>query len=637
MARTEPRTGHRRGTPSRASVIGLCAAMSLSVAVPAGDPPPSNDTAPGAATITQLPFTTTAVLGSATVDPDDSTFETCEGTTTASVWFRYQAVDGWAPKAAASGPVPADVRLARGEPGSMALVACRLDVPEGPEALVLEAGTYYVSLSTSAENVPPWSEVQMTLFDARCEGVTTHDYNGDGCPDLAVGLPAAAVLGLRGAGTVEVAYGNSYRDFSAGHRLLTADGDLGSDPQAGAAFGAALATGFLNDDHFADLAIGIPGADSFGRTDSGAVLVLFGGVTGLGTSGSVYLEQGLVRGSGGLESGDRFGWSLDIGDHRLLVGAPGEDIGAIADAGAVLRFSNFVGDGDKPEAQFLSQSGSVAGMPEAGDHFGRAVAMGAGSTVIVGAPTEDVGTTRDAGAVVTIDPSGVSRYFSQDSAGMPGVAEPGDRFGAALAPIADPNDDGVRVAIGVPGEDLGTVRDAGSVNFLHAATPTVPTRPQRWDLNQATPGVPGVPEPGDHFGAVFAKQFDNHELLLVVGVPDEDLGNVTDAGMVVRMLLPPVPTGSTTLTGQAFTQASSGVAGSPESGDRFGAAVTTMGSDPSFEDNGVEAIYVGVPGEDYSSRTDIGWVQGTYASHVTVLPSRPGAGSRFGLILSRQG
>jgi hypothetical protein len=59
-----------------------------------------------------------------------------------------------------------------------------------------------------------------------------------------------------------------------------------------------------------------------------------------------------------------------------------------------------------------------------------------------------------------------AKAFSQNSAGVPGAAETGDGFGKSLA-TGDLDGDGYDDAIiGVPGEDLGTVANAGAAVVL---------------------------------------------------------------------------------------------------------------------------------------------------------------------------
>ena len=108
---------------------------------------------------------------------------------------------------------------------------------------------------------------------------------------------------------------------------------------------------------------------------------------------------------------------------------------------------------------------------------------------------------------------------SQDSAGIPGSTEKGDRFGAALA-AADIDGNGkVDLAVGAPGEDSGMGRTwllYGHRGGLGLGNDSV--------VSQNTGGVPGRSEPGDAFGAeVSLIDVDgNGRRDLVVGAPAED-------------------------------------------------------------------------------------------------------------------
>ena len=99
---------------------------------------------------------------------------------------------------------------------------------------------------------------------------------------MAVGLPEATFKGA-GAGWVEVAYGNSYDSFDKRRQRITPTDQVGINLEGDMAYGAALAHGQLDGDHYADLVIGAP---LYGlmpeQDDAGVVIVMFGSDQGLG-------------------------------------------------------------------------------------------------------------------------------------------------------------------------------------------------------------------------------------------------------------------------------------------------------------------------------------------------------------------
>ncbi|MBI3801528.1 MAG: FG-GAP repeat protein, partial [Deltaproteobacteria bacterium] len=96
-----------------------------------------------------------------------------------------------------------------------------------------------------------------------------------------------------------------------------------------------------------------------------------------------------------------------------------------------------------------------------------------------------------------------NQIWDQDAPGIKGTAEQDDHFGAPLT-VGDFNGDGKDdLAIGVPGEDVGSVNAAGAVNVIYgSATGLTATGNQIWD--QDAPGIKGTAEEGDGFGGALA-------------------------------------------------------------------------------------------------------------------------------------
>jgi FG-GAP repeat protein len=165
-----------------------------------------------------------------------------------------------------------------------------------------------------------------------------------------------------------------------------------------------------------------------------------------------------------------------------------------------------------------------------------------------------------------------SRSASQASAGVAGNAEPFDHFGSAVS-SGDFDNNGISdLAVGVPDEDVGAIRDAGAVNVLYGPSGglTATGSQQFW---QGAGGVAGTAEAFDNFGwTVSAGDFNNNGFAdLAIGVPFEAIGAIEGAGAV--NVLYGAGGGLTTVGNQTFWQGASGVAGTAEVGDNFGFAL----------------------------------------------------------------
>jgi hypothetical protein len=160
------------------------------------------------------------------------------------------------------------------------------------------------------------------------------DFNGDGCADLAIGVPGEDLGSGERHGQVNVVYGSAH-GLAGGYNQVwhrdggyAADGSFLSDLQdlvsAIDEFGAALATGDFDQDGYTDLAIGVPNSNVGGRVNAGAVQVIYGSSAGLVAADNQHWSQrggwvdnegdgtGVYTGDiyGGPEDDDRFGAAL---------------------------------------------------------------------------------------------------------------------------------------------------------------------------------------------------------------------------------------------------------------------------------------------------------------------------------------
>jgi hypothetical protein len=115
-----------------------------------------------------------------------------------------------------------------------------------------------------------------------------------------------------------------------------------------------------------------------------------------------------------------------------VVGAPGEDVGAIVDAGVANFFANTASALPGVSGPALLQDN-----PEAGDQFGAALTAkvlgGDGFfDLVVGAPGENVGATVDAGAANVFSSSGGVLPTVSSQTLLQANVETGDQFGTAL-------------------------------------------------------------------------------------------------------------------------------------------------------------------------------------------------------------
>jgi FG-GAP repeat protein len=348
-------------------------------------------------------------------------------------------------------------------------------------------------------------------------------------------------------------------------------------PAGGSSSG--VAKGDFNGDGFADMAIGVPEEDTGGAEDAGAVNVIYGSPTGLAADGSVpapqFWSQNSTGISGSSQAGDRFGAALASGDFNddgfsdLAIGIPGEEV--------------------------------------TDRYAGRVV-------VIYGSPN-GLSTDASVPASQAFDARSISRNP------YPGLEPGGWDFGSALA-WGDFNHDGIGdLAIGMPQYQawFGVIGCGctGGVWILkgHLGGGLTLNGNQFW-VEKDVPG--DADQRNSAFGTVLAAGDFNGDGFsdLAIGVPFYDSGicfSYLDPGCAsgeVDVLYGGSSGVSSSNGSDKWSQASTGIAGTPEGFDHFGASLAVG----DFNGDGRSDLAIGAPGETISGFVDTGSVEVVYGS-----------------------
>lgn len=448
------------------------------------------------------------------------------------------------------------------------------------------------------------------------DALATGDFNGDYLTDLAVGVPYET-FPLSEGGTA--LYGGSVHIIYASPDGLTSSGDavfdmddyfIDQDAQDRDFFGQELATGDFNADGYDDLAIGVPMRDVGSEIDAGMVQVIYGSESGISTqAGERSWFQSFLDSDAA--AGDYFGYALAVGDFNgdgyddLAAGAYGEDWYGLEDIGSVhILFGSSFGLSNT-ESQIFYQSELFGiyeeGDAESGDMFGYALASGdfdadGYADLAVGVPGEDLSSEASAGvahviygaasgldqgsrddAILSLHPD---HYCSND------IYKENDLFGRSLAAGDFDGDGDDDLAVGAPYADVaGADDDAGSVYVFYSLIGSFCVFEDfSYTLNQDSPAIQGMAEPDDHYGAVLLAGDINRDGRddLVVGIPDENIGDVADAGGVNVVYGQPVQFDSDAPVDRFLDQGKGEIwqVSSPELDDHFGSAVALLDVTP---------------------------------------------------------
>ena len=290
--------------------------------------------------------------------------------------------------------------------------------------------------------VPTLAEAAPTADPILGAGKVSADFNGDGFGDLAVLASTIydEVQDREPFATVTILYGSAGGLTTTGRQRVTGRDMPDADSQSFAFNPNAVVAGDLNGDGASELVLGWNGATAGSVPVAGAVYVIPGAPSGLRLGATQVWSQARAGVRGSPEIGDLFGSALAAADFGggpevdLAIGVPRERVGTKSRYGQGM-------------VQVLY--GSPRGLTAAGD-----------------------------------------QAWSQDSAGVPGVAESEDAFGNSLAAGDFDGRHQADLAVGAPNEKVHQGYRAGAVTVLYSSATRLSTAGiQAW--SQDSRGISG--------------------------------------------------------------------------------------------------------------------------------------------------
>ena len=298
------------------------------------------------------------------------------------------------------------------------------------------------------------------------------------------------------------------------------------------------------------MVVGAPGDDGLSGVDQGAAYVF-------SRYGDSWIQIAKLTASDAAAN-DRFGTSVSIDGDTILIGSPGDDVGANADQGSAYVFLKT----DSIWSQNAKLSATVGG---AGDSFGFAVAIDQ-DTAVVGAPEHNVAYLPDQGAAFVFHRAvGV---WSQQARLTAADGDEHDQLGNAVAI------DGDYIVVGAAEDDF-SMMDQGSIHIFKRSGVD-------WLAHTMLVATDGAMS--DNFG----DSVDIDGGTVIVGAPHDDVGFNVDQGSVYVFVL-----SAGFWIQQAKISAYDGAAD-----DEFGSSVAVQG----------DAAVIGAPEDDNVTSTDQGSV-----------------------------
>ncbi|MFE0733156.1 FG-GAP repeat protein [Streptomyces antibioticus] len=447
-----------------------------------------------------------------------------------------------------------------------------------------------------------------------------YDFNGDGKPDLTVGVPGDTVGGHPRAGSVIVAGGTSTGPASTATRFDQDTTGVGGAAETDDSFGQSVASCDFDSNGYADLAVASP-LEAVGTTEGAGLLTVFYGASG-GLSGSLSetFTEDTANYPGAVGKDEVFAYSLAAGDVNgdgycdLAIGQPLDNAGGQSNAGTIkIMFGTSTGLNAADTIQIDQSTANVPGTPEAEDRFGEQLAIGdvngdGTDDLVVATIGEQISGSSDRGSLhILYGPINNGAPASGGYVDAGNVTGIGEFAGSALA-VGHFNDDAYAdIAVGVSDQEVGAKGAAGRLAVFYGSYQGLSATSRIKLFDQDSPGISGAPETEDYFSSSLAAgDFDGDGTDdLVIGMRSEAIGSATGSG--ASMILFGNVTGGITTNGALWIdQDTDGVPGTVAVADHFGWTVGALDTDG----NGRVEPLIGAPGNA--------------AGTVTILKVKPG-------------